>query len=72
MSLKKIDDSTLDLGSIVSIVVGSASLSAIGKGIEAWLAKRHDSKITIKKDGDVIAENVSSEDAVALAKMFKN
>jgi hypothetical protein len=55
-----------DLGTIIGIIVGSAGLTAVAKGIADWLRKRQTANITIKRDGSIIAENVTSADAVKL------
>jgi hypothetical protein len=53
---------TQDLGAIVGIVLGSASIKAIVAGLSNWLLKKQSREITIKKNGDIIGKNLSSRD----------
>ncbi|HEY1984793.1 MAG TPA: hypothetical protein VGG85_05260 [Terracidiphilus sp.] len=61
---------TLDGGTTLAIILGTASVTAIARGIEAWLA-RQGTRIQINKDGTVIATNLDSRDAARIAEAFK-
>lgn len=67
----KPSDETMDLGTIVSIVFASGAATAIGKGIADWLRRQPSAKITIYENDRLVAENITSEDAVRLATIFK-
>jgi Effector Associated Constant Component 1 len=61
---------TLDLGATLAVVVGSAAVTALAKGIAAWLAKRQTAEISISKDGEVKAKGITSADALRLAEIM--
>lgn len=60
--ITKESEDTQDIGTIISIVLGSTSLVALAKGLSDWLIKKQSRKLTIKKNGDIIGENLSSRD----------
>lgn len=53
---------TQDAGSIITIILSSASIASMAKGLSDWLLKKQSRKLTIKKNGDIIGENLSSGD----------
>jgi hypothetical protein len=58
---------TMDFGATLAIILGSAAATAVAKGIQAWLAKRNTSTVTIKTmDGQIIATGVGAADAKLL------
>jgi hypothetical protein len=63
---------TMDVGTIVGVVFGSAAMAAVGQGISAWLAKRQNAEITIKgPDDTVIIKGITSAHAVDIVKVLK-
>lgn len=48
---RKADDSTMDLGAIVTVLASSAATLAVAQGIAAWLRARRGTKLTIDIDG---------------------
>jgi hypothetical protein len=62
---------TQDGGATLAILLGTASVTAIAKGVEAWLARHSGAKIQISQDGSVIASNLDSRDAARIAEAFK-
>jgi hypothetical protein len=62
---------TQDFGATLAIILGSAAVTAVAKGVEAWLARNSGAKIQINKDGSVIASNLDSRDAARIAEAFK-
>lgn len=63
---------TMDVGTIVGVVFGSAAMAAVGRGISAWLAKRQSAEITIKgPDGTVVIKGITSAHAVDIVTMLK-
>ena len=64
----KINDETMELGTVLTVVFGSAAIEALGKGIAHWLAKRQSAQISIMTDkGQVNATGLTSADAVRIA-----
>jgi hypothetical protein len=63
---------TMDLGTILTVVLGSAAVTAVAKGIADWLRRQPKAKITIYSNGKLEAENISSADAVKLTEIFKS
>jgi len=68
--IKKENDQTQDVGTILQIVLGSAAFIAFIKGLSNWLLKKQSRKITIRKNGDVIGENLSSGDLEKILDKF--
>ena len=63
-------EETMDMGATLGIILGSAAVTAIAKGIQAWLTKRQDASIEFAKDGRVTAKGLRGKDALALAEMI--
>jgi Effector Associated Constant Component 1 len=62
---------TQDGGATLAIILGTASVTALAKGLSAWLARHTGAKIQINVDGSVIASNLDSRDAARIAKAFR-
>lgn len=62
---------TQDMGTVLSVVLSSASIVALAKGLSAWLVKKQSRKLTIKKNGDIIGENLGSDDIEKILKHSK-
>jgi hypothetical protein len=58
---------TQDFGATVAIMLGTASVTAVAKGVAAWLARNSGTKIQINADGSVIASTLDSRDAAKIA-----
>jgi hypothetical protein len=64
---QKQDPQTQDFGATLTIILGSAAASAIGKGIGTWLARNSGARLTIRKSGgEVLASNLDSRDAARI------
>jgi hypothetical protein len=61
---------TQDCGTILQIVLGAASVTAVAKGVAAWLARHSGARIQINTDGSVVASNLESRDAARIAEAF--
>jgi len=58
---------TLDLGTVLALVLGTEAIVAVAKGIHAYLTKYHDVSITITdKDRKVEAKNLTAQTAVTV------
>lgn len=62
---------TQDFGATLAIILGTASATAVARGVEAWLARHSGAKIQITQDGAVMASNLDSRDAARIAEAFK-
>jgi hypothetical protein len=63
---------TQDFGATLVIILGTASVTAIAKGVQSWLARTSGARIEISADGRVIAENLDSKDAAKVVEaVFK-
>jgi len=62
-------DETMDLGVILGVVLGSAAVTAVAKGIQAWLMRNQNAVIEFAADGRVTAKNLRGKDALALAEL---
>lgn len=63
---------TQDFGATLLIVLGTASVTALAKGVASWLARHSGSRIQINSDGSVIASNLDSGDAARIAEAFRS
>lgn len=70
---EKTDTSTMDFGSTLVVILGSATAVALAKGVQMFLAKYHSAKLHIKmRSGSVIAENLSGTQVIDLVKILKD
>jgi hypothetical protein len=60
---------TQDFGATLVLVLGTASATAIAKGLQSWLARTNGARIQISRDGTVIAQNIESKDAAKIAEV---
>jgi hypothetical protein len=60
---------TQDLGATLAVILGTAAVTAIAKGIGAWLARNSGARIEIRRRGKVIlaATHLDSKDVAAIA-----
>lgn len=61
---------TQDFGATLAIILGTASVTAVAKGVAVWLARHSGAKIQINADGSVLASNLDSRDAARIAEAF--
>jgi hypothetical protein len=54
----KNDPTTQDLGATIGIVIGSAAVTAVAKGMADWMRKRSTARLVLSKD-KIIIENVT-------------
>jgi hypothetical protein len=67
----KSDASTMDFGTILTIILTSATATATARGITNWLLKRNDVSISIRnKSSQVEARGLTSKDAVRIAEIM--
>jgi hypothetical protein len=67
----KLPSDTLELGTTIGIVFGSAYAAAVGRGIGAWLTKRQTAELTLKTpDGQTIVKGVTSADLVKIIEIL--
>jgi hypothetical protein len=63
-------EDTQDFGTTLAIILGTASVTALAKGVATWLARHSGAKIQINADGSVIATGLDSRDAARIAEAF--
>lgn len=63
-------DDTQDFGSTVVLILGTASITALAKGVAAWLARHSGARLEISAEGRVVATNLDSRDAAKIAEAF--
>jgi len=61
---------TQDFGATLTIVLGTASVTAVANGIAAWLRRNSGARIEIDSRGAVVARNLDSRDAAKIAAAF--
>ncbi len=68
---KRSDPRTQDWGTILEIVLGSASVVALAKAVGNWLLRRQSASLTFKRpEGDVIVRNVNNRTVVKLTELL--
>lgn len=61
-----------DFGATLVLILGTGAITAIAKGLSAWIARNSGARVVITKDGKVVAENIDSRDAARIvADAFK-
>src|SRR5437016_423902 len=66
------DQHTQDFGATLVLLLGAPAVVALAKAVGDWLKLRHSISITIKKDGTVIAQNITSKEASRLIEILRN
>jgi hypothetical protein len=60
-----------DLGATLVLVLGTAAVTAVAKGIQSWLASRPGSSIDITDaNGRVVAQNIDAASAAQIAQAW--
>ena len=72
VSQTKARTDTMDLGSILEVVLGSVAVREVAKGMFVWLQKRHNANIEITKKGAIKATGLRGKDVLAIAEMILN
>jgi hypothetical protein len=58
---------TMDLGTILTVLLTADAVVAVAKGLGAFLRKYHDVKVTIKNSrGEITLENIDSQTALSV------
>jgi hypothetical protein len=65
---------TQDLGAIVTLMLGTAAVTAVAKGISAWLARNSGTRIEIWYKGELVikASHLESTDAAKIVKALSS
>jgi hypothetical protein len=60
---------TQDFGATLAVILGTAAVTAVAKGIAAWLARNSGAQIEIKRKGEVVlrATHLDSKDVPRIA-----
>jgi hypothetical protein len=65
------DPRTQDLGTILVLILGTSSVTAIAKAVGDWLKLRNSASLTVKtSEGYILMNNVTSKDATKLAELL--
>src|SRR3954468_24693159 len=68
---RRADPLSQDFGSTLIIVLAGPAVVAVAKAVGDWLRLRRQAKITIRTAaGEVIAENITSDEALELQRMW--
>lgn len=73
---QKADETTMDLGAIVTVIAASSATLAIARGIAAWLRARKQASITIERDGKTgsikaVVAGIDPEAAIRIAEIVR-
>lgn len=63
------NDEHMDLGGILAIVLGSSAITAVAKGLEAWLTRNQTATLEISQNGEIKATGLRGKEAIALAEL---
>jgi hypothetical protein len=67
----KTDQSTMDLGTVISVIVASHAVTKLATGVADWLRKRNDVKLRIKDKAHAFeVEGLSGEDALRVLEIM--
>jgi hypothetical protein len=65
---RRVDPEAQDFGASVALIFGAPAVVALAKALYTWLARNSGVSITLKTaSGEVVAENLDSKDAAAVA-----
>ena len=66
------DQSSQDFGATLILLLAAPAVVAVAKGIEHWLKLYQSARVRIERpDGSIIAENVTGNQVVELAKLLQ-
>lgn len=66
---KRENPQTQDFGSTLVLILGTPALSAVVTAVSQWLLRRRNASLTWKTaDGEVIVQNINSQNACELAR----
>jgi hypothetical protein len=68
--IEKEDSTNQDFGTTLVLVLGTPAVIALAEAVASYL-QRNRATIVIKKNGEVLATNISGEDAVKIAEAFQ-
>jgi len=71
VELEKEDPNAQDFGSTLILVLGAPAIVAIAKGIANYLGRAR-GRIIIERDGRIIAEGISGEDAARIVEALSS
>jgi len=66
------NNETMDLGPFLEVILGTSALKAVGKGIQAWLARKPGASIELSKGGAVKATGLKGSEVLALAELLQD
>jgi hypothetical protein len=60
---------TQDFGATLAVILGTAAVTAVAKGIAAWLARNSGARIEIRREGNLVllASHLDSKDIPRIA-----
>jgi hypothetical protein len=66
------DQESQDFGSSLVIILGTPTVVALARALHAWLTRNNAASLRIEtKEGTLVAANLNSADAAAIAKAFQ-
>jgi hypothetical protein len=73
---QKADETSMDLGTIVTVIATSGATLAIAQGVAAWLGARRQASITIERDGKTgsikaAVAGLNAEAAIRIAEIVR-
>jgi len=66
---ERTDADAMEIGSIISIIVGSHAAVALARGLQSFIGRIGTSSITISEDGEVKGTNLTSADTVRITEL---
>ena len=63
---------TMDLGTVLTVVVSSGAATALAHGIAAWLQKNLGASVTIKKNGEAIIKGTNASGIALILDKLKD
>jgi hypothetical protein len=70
INLKKENQDTQDFGTTLVLVLGTPAVIAVARGLATYLG-RTGTKVLIRKNGDIVLENVSGADTARIVEALK-
>jgi hypothetical protein len=65
-------DETQDFGITLTIILGSAAVTAVAKGIKLWLSRNNAAKVSVwTPEGELVAKDLESKDVAEVIRAFR-
>jgi hypothetical protein len=71
-SREKADPNTMDLGTLVTVIISSGAATALAQGVSTWLQKNLGASVSIKKNGETVIKGTNASGIALILQQLKD